>query len=110
VIIIRNIPLPVINGISLWPFVFVKEKQPTKALINHEMIHIRQQGELLVVFFYVFYLAEWLFHFTKTLDFWKAYHCISFEKEAYSNEHNLDYLKDRKWFSSFKYFSFAKQK
>jgi hypothetical protein len=35
-------------------------------------------------------LIEWIF---------KEYKNISFEKEAYSNEDNLDYLKTRKWFA-----------
>jgi len=29
----------------------------------------------------------------------KGYRNISFEKEAYNNDNNLDYLKTRKWFA-----------
>jgi hypothetical protein len=108
VIILKNIPLPKINGITLWPFIIVKARKPSKVLINHEMIHIRQQIEFLIVFFYIFYLSEWLFHLICTFNFWKAYRRISFEREAYKNEHDLAYLKNRKWYSSFKYFSFYK--
>ncbi|SOE20639.1 hypothetical protein SAMN06298216_1124 [Spirosomataceae bacterium TFI 002] len=105
-IIFKNIPLPKINGITLWPFILIKSKQPGKVLINHEMIHIRQQVELLVFFFYIIYFLEWSYHFARTFNFWEAYRCISFEKEAYLNEHNLDYLKTRKWYASFKLFKF----
>lgn len=49
-------------GLSFWPFVIVKEDAFKKdgVLINHERIHLRQQRELLVFLFYVWYLTEWL--------------------------------------------------
>lgn len=102
-ILIKNVPLPLINGITLWPFVLCKTSNPSQVLLNHERIHLRQQIELLVLPFYVFYLAEWLYNFVQYGNVWKAYRQISFEKEAYFHEADLAYLQNRKWYSSFKF-------
>lgn len=72
-------------------------------LLNHERIHIRQQLELLVIPFYIWYLLEWLYHYAKCRHWWKAYRKISFEQEAYTNETNFNYLKKRKFWSFLKY-------
>jgi uncharacterized protein HemY len=82
-----------INGIAIFPFIFVTDTE-NKVLINHEKIHIRQQLEMLVIPFYLWYFVEWLF---------KGYRGISFEIEAYENQSNLNYLKKRNFFSWFKY-------
>ncbi|WEK71582.1 MAG: hypothetical protein P0Y62_08445 [Candidatus Chryseobacterium colombiense] len=94
-----------INGIALFPFIFIRkpEDRENNILINHEKIHLRQQIELLVIFFYIFYVAEyyyWLFRL-KNNDL--AYRRISFEREAYANESDLDYLRKRKFWSFRKY-------
>lgn len=84
-----------IRGLAFWPFIIV----PTTTiiddvLINHERIHLRQQLEMLVIPFYIWYLIA-LYR--------KGYHNISFEKEAYANEINLIYLKKRSIFAFIKY-------
>ena len=85
-----------VGGITLYPFIILREKHKGNiVLINHEKIHIEQQKELLIVFFYIIYFVEWLF---------KGYENISFEKEAYKNQGNLYYLKTRKRYDSFKTF------
>jgi len=85
-----------VYGITLFPFIILREgHRDDKVLLNHEKIHLEQQKELLVVFFYIIYFVEWLF---------KGYRNISFEKEAYNNQYNLDYLKTRKKYDSFKTF------
>ncbi len=61
-------------------------------LINHERIHTAQQRELLYVFFYIIYIIEWLVRLTMRGN---AYRNISFEREAYANQRNLNYLKER---------------
>lgn len=93
-------------GLSLWPFIFLKYNTLKEdiVLINHEKIHLKQQQELLVVFFYVFYIMEWLIRTIIYFDSYKAYQNISFEREAYTNEKNLDYSAERKAFSFLKYF------
>ena len=92
-------------GLSLWPFIFLKHNglREDLVLINHERIHLRQQQELLIVFFYLFYITEWLFRTIAYLDSYKAYQNISFEREAYENEKNLNYISERKAFSFIKY-------
>jgi hypothetical protein len=52
--------------------------------------------ELAFIFFYIIYFFEWLVRLFINKN---AYRNISFEKEAYSNEKNLEYLKNRKCFS-----------
>ncbi len=80
-----------------------KKLKNDEVLINHETIHIIQQLELLVVFFYPFYLIEYAIRLIQYRDQHKAYRNISFEREAYANEHNLNYLKKRKFYSFLKY-------
>ena len=96
-----------INGITLFPFIFIRyyEDRKNKVLINHEKIHLRQQLELLVVFFYLWYVIEYYYWLFKTKDAFRSYRQISFEREAYSQEHNLDYLDHRKLWSFLDYFN-----
>lgn len=68
--------------------------------INHEMIHWKQQAEMLFLFFYLWYGFEWLVRRIKSKE---AYYKISFEKEAYSNDNDDSYLLTRKHFSWRKY-------
>lgn len=84
-----------INAMAFFPFIILASKtKRTDVLINHERIHLRQQLELLILPFYIWYLVE---------IYVKGYWECSFEKEAYANETNLNYLKTRKWFSFLKY-------
>lgn len=68
-------------------------------VINHERIHTHQQLELLIVPFYIFYILEWLVRLLLYRNHHKAYMNISFEREAYYNDRNLDYLRHRKMFA-----------
>lgn len=94
------------TGITIFPFVFLKYKnlKDDVVLINHESIHLRQQLELLILPFYVIYFLEFLMRLIQYRNWYKAYRNISFEREAYYNEANLDYLKNRKVWSFLKYF------
>ncbi|WP_317127938.1 hypothetical protein [Hyunsoonleella flava] len=74
-----------------------------KTLINHEKIHLRQQLELLIVLFYVWYIIEFLVRLMQYRQWNIAYKNISFEREAYINEHNTTYLKNRKFWGFLKY-------
>ncbi|RAV30486.1 hypothetical protein [Sinomicrobium soli] len=84
-------------GLTLWPVIFLKtpELRNDPVLVNHEKIHLRQQAELLVLPFYVLYGLEWLYGLLKYRDIHRAYRQISFEREAYTNEQNPNYLKTR---------------
>ncbi|SDX36851.1 hypothetical protein SAMN05444411_10519 [Lutibacter oricola] len=92
-------------GLTIYPFVFLKNKElkSDSYLLNHENIHLQQQKELFWVFFFVWYFAEYLVLLIKYKNHNKAYKNISFEKEAYQNEGNLNYLLDRKKYSFTKY-------
>ncbi len=89
------------TGIAIFPFMIFKKKylKENVFLINHEKIHLRQQMELLVIPFFVIYLIEFLIRFYKYRNWNLAYVNISFEREAYINEKDLDYLKSRPLFS-----------
>ncbi|WP_353166837.1 hypothetical protein [Empedobacter brevis] len=92
-------------GITIFPFIFLKDKKlkNNEVLINHETIHLIQQLELFVAFFYPWYLIEYGIRLIQYRDQHKAYRNISFEREAYANEHNLHYLKERKFYSFLNY-------
>jgi hypothetical protein len=93
------------RGLTAYPFVFLKYRadKENSVFINHERIHLRQQLELLILPFFVFYFLEYLFRLLKYNNKNRAYHNISFEREAYTNESNLEYLKKRSVFSFWKY-------
>jgi len=92
-----------IAGITLAPFgIYLKKKYLNDStIIRHETIHWKQQMEMLIVFFYLWYLIEFIIrNFTK---FENAYRNISFERESYNNESNVNYLLERKHYSWVKY-------
>lgn len=66
---------------------------------NHEYIHTKQQIELLFVFFYLLYIIEWIFRLFQYRNLYKAYYNISFEREAYSQMKNLNYIENRSLFA-----------
>ncbi len=88
-----------IGGIALFPFVIINSKLSDArqhVLINHERIHIRQQIELLVIPFYIWYLINYLLNRFKYKTHDEAYRNIIFEREAFEQESNPDYLLNRK--------------
>ncbi len=93
------------TGITIYPFVFLKQKAlaKDKILVNHERIHLRQQIELLIIPFYLWYVVEFIVRFFYYKTWHLAYKNISFEREAYTNEKNLDYLKSRALWQFLKY-------
>lgn len=96
------IPFKGFIAINLFGVVFArKEYKPISDwTINHESIHTAQMKELLYIGFYIWYLIEWIYQLIihiKTSEY--SYYEIRFEKEAYQNEHNLNYLKTRKHYN-----------
>lgn len=82
-----------------------KGTEVTATDLRHEAIHTRQCYEMLIIGFYLWYLFQWLFlliyfHGDNHL----AYRNICFEREAYMNEDNLDYLQNRKMFNWLNYY------
>ena len=92
-------------GITLWPFIVMKNKELKEdvVFINHERIHLRQQLELLILPFFIIYGIEFLIGLIKYKEAYTAYRNISFEREAYKNEDNLNYLKKKKLWSFVKF-------
>lgn len=93
------------RGFTFFPFVFLSDKKDREhsVLLNHERIHIKQQLELLVVFFFIWYGIEFLIRLLHYKNRREAYYNISFEREAFVNEKDLDYLKQRSFWSFLKY-------
>jgi hypothetical protein len=94
-----------VNAMAFFPFIILrhnKQKEDT-ILLNHEKIHLKQQAELLVVLFFLWYLAEYLIRFFVYKNFDKAYRNISFEREAYFNQNDMTYLSKRKFWSFLTY-------
>lgn len=93
------------QAITIFPFIFMRKERYRQdpILLNHERIHLRQALELLIVPFYTWYLLEFLFRITQYRNFQRAYLNISFEREAYRNDKDLDYLRSRKLWSFWKY-------
>lgn len=94
------------SGISLFPFIILKDLKSKQNLIvvNHEKIHIRQQLELLIIPFFIWYFLEFIVLFFTLKNWNQAYRNISFEKEAYQNEKDLNYLKQRSFWNFLNYF------
>ncbi len=105
IIICKNLFRKNFVGITLFPFIFLKDKslKLNKTLVNHEKIHIKQQLEMFVIFFYMWYLIEYFVRLIHYKNGYEAYKNISFEREAYDNENNLLYLKNRKLYSFLNY-------
>lgn len=93
------------NGITLWPFVVMREGglKKNKRFINHEKIHLIQQGEMLVLLFYLWYAVEFLIRLFQYKNRYLAYVNISFEREAYANEKDLNYVEKRSFLRFLKY-------
>jgi hypothetical protein len=92
-------------AMAIYPFMLFKNKRVSLdgRVIRHELIHFRQQLELLVLPFYILYLLNYLLNLIIYRDHDKAYRNISFELEAYSNDQDADYLLNRKMFAWFNY-------
>ena len=86
------------RAITLYPFVFVKKSKDleNQVMLNHEKIHLRQQRELLILPFYAQYLWEYTRHRLRGMSQYQAYRQISFEREAFANERDMEYLNKRK--------------
>lgn len=93
------------SAIALFPFVFIKHPsyKHNKQLMNHEAIHHRQQIEMLVVPFYIWYLLEFLWRFWQYKNWYTAYKNISFEREAFFYDSDFNYLNKRKFWGFWRF-------
>ena len=83
-----------ITAITLFPFI-VSRDEMSDDVLQHETIHLLQQKELFVVFFYMLYVWDYLKGMVKYKNKEKAYFQIRFEQEAYAFMYEKDYLKNR---------------
>jgi len=92
------------RAITLWPLVFIVERTLSREdrLMRHERIHLRQQLELGVLPFYIMYILEYLLGRLSGLTHDAAYRGIRFEREAFQNENDPDFLKNRKVWAVFR--------
>ena len=102
----KHFPFGKYLAINLFGMIFVKGREKlSRQNLNHELIHTRQQIEMLWVFFYLWYGIEWFVKLFKYRSSFKAYLNLSFEREAYANEKDLLYRRHRRPFAWWKYLS-----
>lgn len=95
------IPFKGFLAINICGLLFVRKGcKVTDRTLNHEEIHTHQMQEMCYIFFYIWYLIEWLVRLFLPGN---AYRQISFEQEAYANEWDPNYLVNRKHFNWLKY-------
>jgi hypothetical protein len=90
---------PGAGGFTVFPFIFLRNKhlRNHKVLMNHERIHLIQQLETLVIIGFIIYYIHYRINKKRNGgDKMGAYRDIIFEKEAYANQDNPNYLKERK--------------
>lgn len=94
-IIVPSLPA---NAMAIYPFILFKDRrlQNDPVLINHEKIHLVQQLELCILPFYLLYFLAYLLNLIKYRNHYTAYFHIIFEREAYANDKDLNYLQTRK--------------
>ena len=72
-------------------------------MMQHEKIHIRQQMELLILPFFIWYGIEYFIRILQYKNKHLAYRNISFEREAYANESQNNFLQKRRFWNFLKY-------
>lgn len=93
----KFIPFRGFLAMNLFGILFVRgtERDINDVVLNHERIHTAQMKELGYILFYIIYLLEWIVRLFKKGN---AYRNISFAREAYEHEIDLNYLSTRpKW-------------
>jgi hypothetical protein len=100
-----------IKAAALPPFIFFQDKKfEVPWVVNHELIHFKQNYELLYFGSFLLSILERLYYkFILGMSSYEAYIYSSGEQEAYLNHNNPEYLKNRRIFSVFKYL-FSKKK
>jgi len=98
---------PSILALAIFPFIILPREIPPGidegAVILHEKIHIRQQLELLVVPFYLWYAASYLLGRLRGKGHRDAYRDIIFEREAEARMFDAGYLARRRLYAFLKY-------
>ena len=82
----RRFPPRRFHAITLFPFVFHNDRELDDVELRHETVHIWQEVSLLIIGFYLLYLAFWIANLIVYRDSEKAYREIPFERSAYKLE------------------------
>ena len=103
--VVRNHILPPrgFSAINLFGVIFTRNEILSERTLRHEAIHTAQMRETLFIPFYLWYGLEWLFRLVQYRNRMQAYRNISFEREAFANDRNENYLNERRFFSFLKY-------
>lgn len=97
-------------AITLFGLVFTADRHQVDSRVkNHELIHCQQQLEWLYIPFFIVYLAEWLLHLIRLRDSDKAYRAISFEREAYAHEGDMDYIARRRHYANYRRYQYRRK-
>lgn len=101
-IVVNNkiIPFDGYKAMTIWPFVFVRSEL-SEIDMNHEKIHGRQQVEMLWLLFFIWYGVEYLLR--AVFGGYNPGKNVSFEREAYDKDIDLNYLKHRRFWAFLKY-------
>jgi hypothetical protein len=96
---VLHIPFLPMAGMAIFPFILIKKinYRDQRHFIYHEKIHLVQQLEMLLLGFYVLYFLNYVVNLLKYRNHEKAYLNIVFEREAYTMETDLSYLKKRRF-------------
>lgn len=97
--IIENnyIPFKGYKAITILFWIFIRKGVKLSDVdITHETIHWKQQIELGFIFFYIWYIIEFIIKLLyNTFNWKKAYRSISFEQEAYERQNNWNWTEFR---------------
>ena len=103
---ILYVPFMKVSGMALFPFILVSQRafKKDEDIIRHEIIHLKQQLELLILPFYLLYLINYIINLCKYKNHYQAYYEIIFEREAYAKEKDTLYLRHRPFWAFMAYF------
>lgn len=89
----RFLPFKGFMAITILNMIFIKKGTILHDVdIQHEEIHWKQEKELLIVGFYLWYVVEFLIRLIIEWNFFRAYKKISFEQEAYMYQRSIGYF------------------
>lgn len=94
---------PIEIGAITLGFIVLSRNEMSVATKRHETIHFQQFLELFFIGFVVLYFYYWLKNLASGMDGESSYFSIPFEREAYDNDWDQDYLRDRKRFAWWDY-------
>ncbi|MEA4917108.1 hypothetical protein SDC9_197822 [bioreactor metagenome] len=99
------LPIKGFKAINLFGIIFARKEESglDERILTHESVHTRQMIELLVIGFYIWYVMEWLLKWIRYKDRYTAYRNICFEREAYDNDTDPFYPKQRSRYAFIKY-------